>query len=212
MSTEPLRQVLIIVALLLAAGGVSAALYSLLAKLARAVNLGDDENADSDDARDALWAAVNDIGAFDSVTITREHQGRAWSLLTEQLAKGSDPVVEIAMVDAPCLPEALIELFADPATDKITPTPDAREIERLRRGLSFYAEGHHFDNSGGAFDTVSGEPANWWCDEAGSTVEDGGIARLFLDGHDFDPDDDGQLVLPGVSTAPRQDASRSGAP
>lgn len=28
--------------------------------------------------------------------------------------------------------------------------------------------------------TVSGEPQNFWCDDAGSTVEDGSIAKKFL--------------------------------
>ena len=32
-------------------------------------------------------------------------------------------------------------------------------------------------------DTVSGEPQNWWCDEAGTaTVEDGSIAAMVLRG------------------------------
>ena len=55
----------------------------------------------------------------------------------------------------------------------------------LRKALQFYADGDHFIRSDAdAWDTVSGEPPNYWCDEAGTaTVEDGSIARLALAGH-----------------------------
>lgn len=60
----------------------------------------------------------------------------------------------------------------------------ADEIERLRAALKFYADGYHFNLSDDtAWDTVSGEPQNWWCDEAGTaTVEDGSIAAMTLRG------------------------------
>ncbi len=50
--------------------------------------------------------------------------------------------------------------------------------------LQWYADGLHFDKaSPDAWDTVSGEPQNWWCDEAGTaTVEDGSIAAMTLRG------------------------------
>ncbi|MCL6470123.1 MAG: hypothetical protein I4O48_17660 [Ralstonia sp.] len=50
--------------------------------------------------------------------------------------------------------------------------------------LRFYAHGHHFGLSDDtAWDTVSGEPQNFWCDEAGTaTVEDGSIAKALLQG------------------------------
>ena len=50
--------------------------------------------------------------------------------------------------------------------------------------LQWYADGLHFDKaSPDAWDTVSGEPQNWWCDEAGTaTVEDGSIAAMVLRG------------------------------
>lgn len=55
----------------------------------------------------------------------------------------------------------------------------------LRKALQFYADGHHFvmhDET--AWDTVSGEPVNFYEDEAGTaTVEDGSIAKLALAGH-----------------------------
>ncbi|WP_255519691.1 hypothetical protein [Cupriavidus sp. IK-TO18] len=53
--------------------------------------------------------------------------------------------------------------------------------------LRFYASGGHFalaDDT--AWDTVSGEPQNFWCDEAGTaTVEDGSIAKAVLQGKAF---------------------------
>ena len=60
----------------------------------------------------------------------------------------------------------------------------AQEIEMLRTALQFYANGGHFNLSDDtAWDTVSGEPQNWWCDEAGSaTIEDGSIAVMALNG------------------------------
>jgi len=50
--------------------------------------------------------------------------------------------------------------------------------------LRFYASGQHFNLSDDtAWDTVSGEPVNFWCDEAGTaTVEDGSIAKAVLQG------------------------------
>lgn len=59
----------------------------------------------------------------------------------------------------------------------------AEENSRLRRVLEFYADGEHFfRNNESAWDTVSGEPQNFWCDDAGTaTVEDGSIARTALD-------------------------------
>ena len=54
----------------------------------------------------------------------------------------------------------------------------------LVAALQWYADGLHFDKaSPDAWDTVSGEPQNWWCDEAGTaTVEDGSIAMMTLRG------------------------------
>ena len=54
----------------------------------------------------------------------------------------------------------------------------------LLAALQWYADGLHFDKaSPDAWDTVSGEPQNWWCDEAGTaTVEDGSIAAMTLRG------------------------------
>ncbi len=60
----------------------------------------------------------------------------------------------------------------------------ADEIALLRDALKWYADGEHFTKADpNAWDTVSGEPQNWWCDEAGTaTVEDGSIAAMTLRG------------------------------
>lgn len=54
----------------------------------------------------------------------------------------------------------------------------------LKAALRFYAEQHHLILSYiDAWDTVSGEPPNFLCDEAGTaTVEDGWLARATLSG------------------------------
>ena len=57
------------------------------------------------------------------------------------------------------------------------------ENEQLREVLRFYADKEHFVLSDDtAWDTVSGEPQNYWCDEASTaTVEDGANARAALE-------------------------------
>ena len=76
--------------------------------------------------------------------------------------------------------EELRAALAAPAT-----APDEqirKDAERMREALMFYAEGDHFTFDRDAWDTVSDEPQNYWCDEAGTaTVEDGTIAKLALD-------------------------------
>ena len=68
------------------------------------------------------------------------------------------------------------------------------EIENLRKALKFYGDGEHFIKADDtAWDTVSGEPQNYWCDEAGTaTVEDGSIARLALSGQPVHFEDEWQ--------------------
>jgi hypothetical protein len=64
-------------------------------------------------------------------------------------------------------------------------TPDefvAAMVEVFRCVREFYAQGEHFHFDRAAWDTVSGEPQNYWCDEEGTaTVEDGTIAKLAID-------------------------------
>ena len=58
------------------------------------------------------------------------------------------------------------------------------EVQNLRAALKWYADGEHFTMAvQDAWDTVSGEPQNWWCDEAGTAmVEDGRHAGMVLEG------------------------------
>ncbi|AZV93544.1 hypothetical protein CBF45_07300 [Bordetella sp. J329] len=63
------------------------------------------------------------------------------------------------------------------------PSGNAGELPaNIIDALKFYADRSHFIVADGdAWDTVSGEPQNLWCDEAGTaTVEDGSIARAAL--------------------------------
>ena len=68
------------------------------------------------------------------------------------------------------------------------------DSENLRKALQFYADSEHFIKADDtAWDTVSGEPQNYWCDEAGTaTVEDGSIARLALSGQPVHFEDEWQ--------------------
>ena len=52
----------------------------------------------------------------------------------------------------------------------VAPAPEATKpaesaADAMRGALKFYADGSHFNLSDdAAWDTVSGEPQNWWCD------------------------------------------------
>lgn len=83
------------------------------------------------------------------------------------------------------------------------------QIKDLRKALQFYADGHHFIKSDGdAWDTVSGEPQNYWCDEAGTaTVEDGSIAKLALAGHPIKFEDEDTPAHQGVAYAELPDGT-----
>ncbi|SDX15768.1 hypothetical protein SAMN05518669_103426 [Variovorax sp. YR634] len=60
--------------------------------------------------------------------------------------------------------------------------PVADEVKRLREALQFYADGNHFtQHQPDAWDTVSGEPSNFYEDESNTaTVEDGSVAKMAL--------------------------------
>ena len=62
--------------------------------------------------------------------------------------------------------------------------PEKPSRADLIAALEFYAHREHMVLSEqDAWDTVSGEPQNWWCDEAGTaTIEDGTIAKITLAG------------------------------
>jgi hypothetical protein len=76
--------------------------------------------------------------------------------------------------------EATAALIAACSPDVMRRLLDERR--EILEALMFYATGSHFARSApDAWETVSGEPQSYWCDEAGTaTVEDGAIARAAL--------------------------------
>ena len=76
------------------------------------------------------------------------------------------------------------DLEAALAAPQPTIPSDQDVIENLMTALQWYANGEHFCKCDpNAWDTVSGEPQNWWCDEAGTaTIEDGSLAKMVLSG------------------------------
>ena len=76
-----------------------------------------------------------------------------------------------------------------------------------REALEFYAQGRHFGLSDeSAWDTVSGEPQNFWCDEAGTaTIEDGTVAAMALRGTPLTDEE----TTPKAAPAATNDCTRS---
>lgn len=84
-----------------------------------------------------------------------------------------------------CIAAALASRNESPAASLQSLGGDAgvsAENARLREALQFYADGNHFAmHNSDAWDTVSGEPANFWEDESNTaTVEDGSVAKMAL--------------------------------
>lgn len=104
--------------------------------------------------------------------------GTIW--LTERTAKRHDLDAKPLYLHKPA------EAPAQPAGDVGAVPADEQRPTRadLIAALQFYADGMHFQvHNANPWDTVSGEPQNWWCDEAGTaTVEDGHIAKATLAG------------------------------
>ncbi len=75
--------------------------------------------------------------------------------------------------------ESIIKRFKAPAAPALS---DEATMRVVVDALKFYADGHHFALADAdAWDTVSGEPQNFQCDEAGTaTVEDGTLAKMAL--------------------------------
>lgn len=80
----------------------------------------------------------------------------------------------------------------------------AAENNTLRDALQFYADRSHFliaDDD--AWDTVSGEPQNFWCDEAGTaTVEDGTVAAMALAGTPLIDDEESETAQAAPAANP----------
>jgi hypothetical protein len=56
------------------------------------------------------------------------------------------------------------------------------DVERLKAGLKWYADGSHVVGLDDDWDTVSGEPQNWLCGPESGMVENGGVAKTVMDG------------------------------
>ncbi|KRC36278.1 hypothetical protein [Acidovorax sp. Root219] len=84
-------------------------------------------------------------------------------------------------------------------------TRDQR-IQVLEAALRFYADGCHFNLSDkDAWDTVSGEPQNFWCDEEGTaTMEDGTVAAMALKGTPLLDEEEQALPAMGAEALVRQ--------
>lgn len=82
----------------------------------------------------------------------------------------------------------------------------AVENERLREGLRWYADGHHYDLDD--WDYCSGESSNWLFPptEHGWMVDNGGIARSILDhGHSINPNHESEDYITIAPDAARGD-------
>lgn len=83
----------------------------------------------------------------------------------------------------------------------------AVEINRLRDGLRWYADGHHYDLEN--WEDCSGESANWLFPptDDGWMIDNGGIARAILDyGHSINPnhkEDDNITIEPDAALSRR---------
>lgn len=75
-----------------------------------------------------------------------------------------------------------------------------------REALQFYADRSHFVIADAdAWDTVSGEPSNFWCDDGTATVEDGTVAKMALAGTPLSDEDDGEAAPPAQPAEPTID-------
>jgi hypothetical protein len=90
-----------------------------------------------------------------------------------------------------------------------TPSNDKARIKMLEEALQFYANGDHFTmHDSSAWDTVSGEPPNFYEDESNTaTVEDGSIAKMVLAGTAI-PDDDAAPQATQPEAAPSEQATK----
>lgn len=88
------------------------------------------------------------------------------------------------------------------AHDQAQSVPD--RVAMLEKALKFYADGEHFHlHDADAWDTVSGEPANFYEDESNTaTVEDGSVAKMALAGTPVADDDAAAPLPPAATPAP----------
>jgi hypothetical protein len=179
--------------------------------------LSDDEISNAQDAAFIQLNAAGYSGGMGGQTWDLASARAIEAALLKKLAGvGVEPVAWLDKHDAPPTAYTPDELMGGP-TDGLTPLfsvtqlaaarvqdqADAEvlrefnlglgaENQRLRQALRFYAAGEHFNLSDPSeWDTVSGEPQNFWCDSFGTaTVEDGAIAGMALQGAEIDWEDE----------------------
>jgi len=160
-------------AMLSSVSGYTTPLYASAPDLAAEVER---LRAESDDD-EATRAMMADILSRTAVALRGpEPEGTrwGWSHLPERVAAA------IAAIDV--MQKAAALNGAEVERLRMENAEMRRKVEALREALRFYAQREHFALSdANAWDTVSGEPQNYWCDDAGTaTVEDGATARAAL--------------------------------
>jgi hypothetical protein len=100
-------------------------------------------------------------------------------------------------------PDVLVKMAAPEALPVA-----ARVPEGILDALRFYANGSHFTmHDSSAWDTVSGEPQNFYEDESNTaTVEDGSVAKLALQGKFFPDPEYKEPVVEGEAFIPAPEA------
>ncbi len=128
------------------------------------------------------------------------------------------PRTMLALLDRiAALESALNHALTRPPVLHALATSSAMSVQterQLRRALRFYAAKEHFAVSDhNAWDTVSGEPQNYWCDDAGTAmVEDGSIAAMALRGAQLVFEDDEEPPMcPGEPEHPISPIKEGGA-
>lgn len=106
-----------------------------------------------------------------------------------------DDTIAAALADPACtrlrewaaigpVQRAAVQSFADRLAGPSVPADEKPSRADLLAAVQFYADREHVIwTEESAWDTVSGEPQNWWCDEAGTAmIEDGTLAKMTLEG------------------------------
>lgn len=121
----------------------------------------------------------------------------AWNTRTTLLRKypNDEEIIDLAVeplgIDCDRMPHGvvvfarnLLSRYAAPQASEAVRQQRAEvvdELARLREALQFYAHGNHYHFFSDTWDTCSGEPQNFWFDEAETgMIEDGSVARAAL--------------------------------
>ena len=113
-------------------------------------------------------------------------------LTDDQICKLADMLWEQGHISDLSRDTAVIFARALLAASPVPMASSAGEPEGWRAALEFYAKGNHFvRHEADAWDTVSGEPTNFFEDESNTaTVEDGSVAAMALAGTPLPDEDD----------------------